>query len=85
MNTRLLKTSEMKQFYNWMNKKGDPSDISKWFLWMSPKAIEKAFEKQQEIAQRDRVCYERKKLITTTDRWSYSQKLLDFIIKRNEK
>ena len=75
----------MKQFYNWMNKKGDPSDISKWFLWMSPKAIEKAFKKQQEIAQRDRVCYERKKLITTTDRWSYSQKLLDFIIKRNEK
>ena len=41
MNTRLLKISEMKQFYNWMNKKGDPSDISKWFLWMSPKAIEK--------------------------------------------
>jgi len=85
MNTRLLKTTAMKQFYNWMNKTGDPSNISKWFLMMSPDAIEKAFKKQQDIAQRDRACYKRKKLITTTDRWSYSQKLLDFIIKRNEK
>ena len=86
MKTNLLKISKMKQFYSMMDEPDVPSSFWQYnSLQVGDTEFLSKSDKAERVEKRNQYFYDRKKFITSVDRWAYAEKLLQYIKKRYER
>lgn len=84
MKTNLLKIKNMKNFCKWLEMSGYGTATPP-FDNMSVKLIDEIFKHQSDIHQRDVWCYKNGYGVVSYERHNHSQRLMNYILNRNER